>query len=306
MARRTAHTSHTVTRNIFFFVPRSDDAAANYVDISRFLKELRLKSDDERLLEESEERATRSWIDAAAEPYRFRMAIIRRSGFPLLDTRGCLTPIQAAVDAGLAEVTHFLYTKDGLLAVEYNHFGPRPSRVAHYIHSMFPEDCPAFSFDPVVRSDALAQLQRMSGLKVAEFRVPSEVLAAVPKPNALLTQLHEMADATGSTTLQLTLRVARTGTLAEDTVKEASRSLAKEAAREGAPAAIRVKGFDPEMNRLDVVDLLNGRLYSVQEIARASETSGALDDGSAYSALSTAYEERRDDLVRLAYGAADK
>lgn len=69
-----------------------------------------------------------------------RFCRIRRDGLPLQEQRGIIRDLGIDADAGLVEPVHVVFFPDNIVGVEYNHFGPRLSRLGTYLREKFPDD----------------------------------------------------------------------------------------------------------------------------------------------------------------------
>ena len=69
-------------------------------------------------------------------PIKFRIVLVRKNGFPLVEKEGALRSLTAFIDDdfGLAEITHCVIFPDcGILGAEYNHSGARATAIKQYL-----------------------------------------------------------------------------------------------------------------------------------------------------------------------------
>ena len=65
-----------------------------------------------------------------------RIVLCRRSLLPEIEDSGNLTSLQLAENAGLAEITHFKYFSNfNILGVEYNFYGPKSGNIVEYFQN---------------------------------------------------------------------------------------------------------------------------------------------------------------------------
>ena len=63
---------------------------------------------------------------------------------------------------------HVVFFPDNIVGAEYNHFGPRVSRLGSYLHKKSSEAVARAAFRPILRGDAAKQLDRLSDLRVLD------------------------------------------------------------------------------------------------------------------------------------------
>jgi hypothetical protein len=81
------------------------------------------------------------WVDEVGDICKLRFANVQRNALPLAEAGGQLTDLNLADDAGIYEVSHLCIFPDGIVGVEFNFYGPRPSRLAPYLHRSVGDDC---------------------------------------------------------------------------------------------------------------------------------------------------------------------
>ena len=59
---------------------------------------------------------------------------VRRNGLPMLEQAGNISDLVLDADAGLLEAIHVVFFPNNIVGAEYNHFGPRVSRLGSYLH----------------------------------------------------------------------------------------------------------------------------------------------------------------------------
>ena len=87
---------------------------------------------------------------------------VRRNGLPMLEQAGNISDLVLDVDTGLLEAIHVVFFPDNIVGAEYNHFGPRVSRLGSYLHKKSSEAVARAAFRPILRGDAAKQLDRLS------------------------------------------------------------------------------------------------------------------------------------------------
>jgi hypothetical protein len=74
-----------------------------------------------------------AWVDEIGEICKIRFANVRRNALPQAEADGELTDLPLADHAGICEVSHLAIFPDGIVGIEFNFYGPRPSRLAPYL-----------------------------------------------------------------------------------------------------------------------------------------------------------------------------
>ncbi|PLS80774.1 hypothetical protein CYG49_04070, partial [Candidatus Saccharibacteria bacterium] len=125
----------TLQRKIYFLKVLSE--GRSFDEILSAIDEL--DGDDMYSREEGrDERLFLRSFEQKNDMYRGSIARLRLNGLPSLgqlharDTR----LLQVAEDEGLVETTHFIFFKtSGILAIEYNHYGPRASALDSHLNA---------------------------------------------------------------------------------------------------------------------------------------------------------------------------
>ena len=111
---------------------------------------------------------------------------VRRNGLPQLEQAGNISDLVLDADAGLLEAIHLVFFPDNIVGTEYNHFGPRVSRLGSFLHEKSNEAVPRANFRPILRGDATKQLDRLSDLRVLELSVLPSYVDVVRQSHASL------------------------------------------------------------------------------------------------------------------------
>ena len=224
---------------------------------------------------------------------------VRRNGLPMLEQAGNISDLVLDADAGLLEAIHVTFFPNNIVGAEYNHFGPRVSRLGSYLHAKSSEAIAKASFRPILRGDAAKQLDRLSDLRVLE-------LSILPSYLDVVRQSHvSLADALAANgrvlenpkVLQVILKPqpeASTGFLA-NMVRGLKELVSNGNVQEGADR-LQVHGRCHDSNRVETIDLLKDQLISTKAIVRMNPRSRALSSGAAFQAIREAYLDLHDEL----------
>lgn len=147
------------------------------------------------------------FVDCIHSPYKGRIVIARRNLLPVIESHGDLTPLDIPVNAGLAEITHFIYFTDNIIGVEFNFFGPRPTRISDYILNKSNEIINRMSLTPILQMNIEEQLQRIGEIALLEIEVDRNAIGIVNDLNESLgAAFQAAAEATEAEVLQIVLK----------------------------------------------------------------------------------------------------
>ena len=228
---------------------------------------------------------------------------VRRNGLPQLEQAGNISDLVLDADAGLLEAIHLVFFPDNILGTEYNHFGPRVSRLGSFLHEKSNEAVPRANFRPILRRDATKQLDRLSDLRVLELSVLPSYVDVVRQSHA---SLADALAANGRVlenpkVLQVILkpqREASTGFLA-NMIGGLKELVSNGNVQEGADR-LQVHGRCQDTDRVETIDLLKDQLISTRAIVRLNPRSRALDPEAAFQAIREAYRDLHDELTATA------
>ena len=126
------------------------------------------------------------WIDEVGEICKFRFANVRRNALPLAEVGGQLTDLNLADEDGIYEVSHLCIFPDGIAGIEFNFYGPRPSRLAQYLRRAVGEDCPEFTLEALLRQDVAAVLSCKKAVRKLDLSVRRPYINVIEEANASL------------------------------------------------------------------------------------------------------------------------
>lgn len=297
----------TLERKIYFF--RSSvgkDAAGINIPFEpkpslTALQKLPFTDDKGRYLVDPEGNALCAWVDHLGANPRMRFAQICRVGLPQIDAAGNLSDLNLAASEGLVEPAHIVFFPRGLVGVEFNFYGPRPSRLGYYLmRTAGLNDMP--SFDPLLRSDVAAQLERLNDLRLFDLKVNASYTSTLKQADADLGAAFDAAKKLGApeeVEIVLRARKQRGGALLSRLRTATKNLLARGDLRTEASHFI-VKGQMKDSGRVEPLDLLRDQLISHKRIIRMSERGRALNSEAAYSAIVEAHSELSDELTAAA------
>ncbi len=235
-----------------------------------------------------------------SETIDVQFAISRRNLLPLIEDKGVLTDLTIPTNAGIAEITHFVYfLNDGIIGVEFNFYGPRATRIGFYIQektSLISQ----FLLTPILQMDVTETLKRID--EVSLFRVEAHTSATdiIKGLNEDLGSAFEAsAKVTSAETVEIVLRKKKYSK------KGFSFPIKRELLIEKLnQPTIRdnfnrfgVEAYDQEYNRERYFDLLEDKYIFTKKVIRQGERSRSINTISMYTAIKESYREHRQELI---------
>ena len=303
MPKKKVKEPETLERRILFFrvsVGQDDKGALLPFDPRPSLTAIdKLQFDDTggRYLLDNDGNALCAWVDSIASTPQIRFAQIRRTGLPQIDAAGNLSDLNLKATEGLVEAAHIVFFPENIVGVEFNFYGPRPTRLGFYLGAMsklaiFP------TFDPLLRSNVGNQLDRLEDVRLFNLKVRPSYVGAVKSADEDLGSAFESARKLGSTEeLQIVIRPSKSGSrgmLAR--IKNTAQTLLKLPDFQTETSKCLIRGKMEDSGRVEPLDLLHDQLVSHKKIVRVNGRGRALDTQAAYDAVSQAHSELADEL----------
>jgi hypothetical protein len=274
------------------------------VDFSPFLEQVNKLTwvEGERYVVQDDGNVLCVWVDSV-DNRLFRLATIRRSSLPLIEEGGSLNGLGLSDKQGLYEPVHVQVFPANIIGVEFNFYGPRPSRLPSYLRQVIgPDACPTFTLDPLLRQDVMTQLNRLGEVRVLELAIRPAYASAVAEADQDLGAAFRAASRVGTPQL-VTLRLAPEpygrGWLG-GRILPFARALARRDDMRENTKTFTLHGLDIQTGALELVDVLRDNLVSTKRIVRLDSRSRAIDDNAAYAAISEAYAELKGELEMAA------
>lgn len=224
---------------------------------------------------------------------------VRRTGLPQVEQAGSITDLVIDPEAGLAEAVHVVFFPNNIVGAEYNHFGPRVSRLGNYLSEKSKKAVPSATFQPILRGDAAEQLDRLTDLRSLDFSIypayAATVRQAEPSLGAAFDANARVLD--NPETIQVLLKPgkANQSRFLNKMRNPLKRLVANNGIHENS-ARLEVKGRCEDTGRVEKINLLNDLLISTQQIVRMNERGRALNHEAAFQAIRDAYKGLSDSL----------
>ncbi len=240
-------------------------------------------------------------VDSQTE---MRLSRVRRGSLPMVERAGQVSPLLIDPDQGLLETIHIVWFDNSIVGADYNHYGPRLSRLSDYFEDKCGLRSGAVRFNPLLKQDSLAELEHLENISLLTLKIRTPYAAVVAQADQSLGAAFSAArEAVGGdgAEVEVVLRPA-----VEDRRSfferhfSGLRRLAERTDLRSGARRFKVTGRHDETHRLDTVDLLSDRLISRKSVVRSDARSRAIDPNSAFAAIREAYDELREELVAAA------
>ena len=232
-----------------------------------------------------------------------RFCRVRRTALPQIERQGRVGGLGLDENSGLLESTHVVFFPSGIVGAEYNHFGPRLSRLGGYIDSKSDGDVPRTVFRSLLRGDSSDQLERLEDLRLFEMNIVPSIVSSVANIDQ---SLHDAFEANrkileNPKVVQVVLKPdPRASRGFWSKMQSTLRALLMRHELRDGIQRMHAKGRCEDTKRVESLDLLNDHLISVKRIVKMDERSRALDSTSAFDAIESSYEELARELETAA------
>jgi len=282
-----------VERRIYFYKVEMRAGEWKRADVLRGLQQL---TGEDQVLDLGSDTYAWALIDrvpTTSQTGRLRFFRDRRSNLPALSHRGRVSDLAIPEDAGLAEPTHIVLAGDGLIAAEYNHFAPRiATDFSKLLRTKLDLD---LSIKTFVQGSIVQQLERLEYITVfeASLQPMDGLVEALVDAGPFGEAAAALAQADVGRRVKLSLSSERHKDSFTANAKQFMRRMLPLGQQGHGPKVLRVEGFDPVPNDIEVVDLLKQRLLRREDFERPTARSKALDTSAAYRHIEEAITEVR-------------
>lgn len=166
----------TVTRNIYFYgADIGIDGSGHLVpfdptDPLQHIDNMPLSGPGRRF-QLPDDKVSYCWVDSSSARQRLRIANIRRSGFPFVESQGNLQSLSIPADSGLSDHIHVVFFENNIVGADFNFYGPRISGLQRYLAVKANQWCHNLSFGILIDPDTAERLNRYEELRVLELRM---------------------------------------------------------------------------------------------------------------------------------------
>ena len=225
---------------------------------------------------------------------QLRYCRIRRTGLPQLEQAGQVTDLNLAPDSGLLEAIHVVFFSNNIVGAEYNHFGPRLSRLGGYLTDKSNQAVCKATFNALLRRDAIEQLDRLEEIRLLDISIrPAYASFVRDADESLADALEANARLVGDPEkVQLVIRPRKEFWRATlDRLRTPIHRLLNQSPSTAIADRLQLRGRCRDTGRVETLDLLKDQLISTKRIVRMSNRSRALDAESAFQAICAAHQE---------------
>lgn len=293
----------TVERKIYFYrvdIGRHEDGTPVRFDPARTLEiiaDLPFTVGDGRYEEEPDGNVL---CGIPTNGYRhLRFCRIRRTGLPQLEKFGRIEDLNIDSDTGLLEPTHIVFFENNVVGIEYNHYGPRASRLGPYLDARVSIYSTPIALFPLLRRDVTEQLLSLKEIRLFEFRIRPSYTDIIRRID---DSLADAFDATNQlvnqqSSIQLTLRASKTGRkLALRKLLNPIAQLLQRSDLYDNVYQFKVRGYRNDTHRVETIDLMSNFVVASKPILRLNKRSRALKSDSVFEAIYEAYTHLKRDI----------
>ena len=233
-----------------------------------------------------------------------RFCLVRRTGLPQLEAAGQIVDLNIADEQGLLESIHVVFFEDNIVGADYNHFGPRFSRLPIYMAGKAQEEIPnRIRVTNLVRGDPSAVLDTLDGLHLVDLSVIPPHIEVVRQHNqglgAALTASAEITAEPEVVSLNIKpSRNTEAGFLQD--FKDVLQAMVRNQEFRAGAKKLKVQGRRQGQRKIETFDLLKDEITVSAQMIRLNPRGRALDPNHAYAQIAEAYNELYDDIQEAA------
>ena len=239
------------------------------------------------------------------------LSSLKMSDFPNRCTLGQREPepLDLNDDQGLADSTHFCYfSGSGILAVEYNHFGPRASALEKYINQKLmelrgPGTTERVEIKPILSKEFSEMLDKIGEIRVLTLQMSVARAGELQTIAPSLKQAIEQASQVGETE-EVELVLKKKAYSKKPILREVGNFISslKELFSRKAPddifSKLKIKAINTQSGSLEEFDLLKDKTESEVRTIKLGKTR-SIDMNDIFQKMKDVYDERKDELLPL-------
>jgi hypothetical protein len=302
--RAKAARSKTAKRKIHFYravVPAVKGKPGTFDPTAAFTRIDKLKFNAQGRYLQDGDRILCCWIERAAKHARARFAVIRREGLPSIEDGGVEQDLSLGATAGLVEQIHVQCFDHNIVGCDFNFYGPRLPSLSRYLNQRGGPSEQAVTFEPLVRHDVADLLNGFSGLRAATLRVRRSEIDALEKiDRGLGKALRAQRQLAETEVVEVGWNVtpySRGETLGKRMFTRVKK-LAKRSDIHELAGRFTVEAIPSDGGRSKTLNILDDHLIGDEEIQRTPGRGRGLDHDSAFTAIASAHEQLKDELIK--------
>lgn len=231
---------------------------------------------------------------------------LRMDSLPGIGTVGVKTtsPLDISDDQGVTECSHFIYFRDSkILAMEYNHVGPRMSTLENHLRKKYNErhgELLQLVFQEILDENAIRSLGEGSEIRLLTMTVPKiNIDNLVAFDSSMYEAFKNAAQFGEAGKVEIILRFEKK----KNSIETGPNLVHKLRNLQGIPSdtfnKLKVKVKPSPQDRIEQIDLLNNKL-SVTVTMPLPERQRTIASATMFGYIKDAYQHKQDVLKRLA------
>lgn len=233
-----------------------------------------------------------------------RIAYARRDARPSVEKRGngTIEPIEGMKeDDGIVELTHFiLFTEDRVMAVEYNHNGPRAGTIADYLEKKSKSLLDIFKLQQITNRDFQSQLLRVNdqAIKTIKIGIPVNKIPQIAESTSLLEAFRNADEYGQSEEIEIIWKpMKRSRAMLKKPIERLKAAIGKNNKKPGDIfSGLSVTGVSLETGKTEEFDLLKEHLVS--HIALVEQNSDKeINSDDVFKKIERAYIALRGEII---------
>ena len=227
--------------------------------------------------------------------YRYPVAQfgrVRRQALPQIEEVGDIAELSLTSNQGLLESIHIVFFPGNVLGAEYNHYGPRATRLGNHLHTISGVPTPKARINPIIREDAFDQLNDVESVHVLDLELLPAAVEIIAARHAPIGDALRAAAAVsnGARSIQLVIKPDQGDERGLwDRVSSPLRDIFGNQELRPDIKRGKLQGRRGLNGPLEVFDLLQDEITSAQGMMRLSSRSRALDPAGAFRTIIGAY-----------------
>lgn len=254
-----------------------------------------------RYLDDADGNALCAWPTRHAGHLAVSFGAIRRSDLPDVERAGALEPLRVPPGAGIVEQTHIVFYPQNVVGCLFNFYGPRMSKLVHYLRQKYGATPRSLRFDPLLRTDVLEQIDRFGQIRVLQLDIRRSFADRVAAANETLGRgLQATMEASDAEQVDVVLKPRpRRRNFLSGAITNVVRMLAREHDLQEEARKFKVQGVGADGN-LEWIDVLKSR-FIVEKHVDIEGRRRTVRPDSAFAAIHSAYLECEDQVSNAAH-----
>lgn len=229
----------------------------------------------------------------------------RLTNLPSEEIGGDELLLELEENACLFEPVHFVLFRTSVLAIEYNHYGPRPSTLKRYLQEKGNSELERVELLPILRHDVANLLRQAGVVTLFEIAIQRDGINQVEELDSDLHSALNAAARTCSRAEQIEI-VLRPKPHKRDSIN--LRFLNRIAQWISRPdnvhicKKLKIKAISDVTSRTAEYDLLSEKIVSKKTVAKENERYKRVDSEAMFRAIHEAYHDMYDEIQQIIRG----